>query len=826
MLHRNPYLKILTIVLLFSAIDTNAQLNPSKSTDSINVENGRRGVDTTHNPSQQLFKSYLKLSDSSLLKYNAGFNHYFITDKLNAQQAVGYMQKGYKIPDIKKIAAELDALEKQLTGSPIRIKDAEVTYNGQVNTMLLDSGRSFMYNQVIASQALNIYQLPVNISYRFQDYSTPLYPAMNTFSSDFNKDEFLAGMKKKLAGKFNPEDLAKKLPNVAEELKNTAARDLSKQINGLEGKYGSLVEKYKNQLGDLPALVSKDTKGLRQELMKNFSPADIEAKRNLYEQLQTRANNGEVVDKDLMSKLSNDMRELELINELVNTVDQQKKQWQADGLLNKIRENEQSRKVKVDELANDPSTIKKLAREKLNLSSLQKFFLNVNKLTLGQGVANQSGLSAQHYLLNGINTEFLNERNSYLGLMFGGHNDFSSLSDRMFSSFQNSASNLSSGIRLGKGDPGSAHSHLSFNLFKMGSSQNGFNTQTISPRTINVFGLDNSFNIGERGSINVEFSKSSAKYEMVQSPIDSFQQNKSVLNALYGGENFFQNLAVNIDYRNTYKSIDLDHSTYVRYVGTAYTNPGNYFLPSGGKETGTQLKKSFFKKRLQAGVRYNIREYKFSEQSDQRWINTMANMDLRWKMRRGEYIGIRYQPTKMNRVEAGNKSTINNTDRISTEVSLNKKLFHKPYRTYLSLALQNNDYTLADSGRIKSRGVLLNSFQSLQIKSYSLFFNLSYNLADNRSQYVYFNSSINSDAGISYQLLKSISASSSITYSQVKSWYEQAGIRQTFSGQIRDNISFNFYVDARMNIKEYQEFYQDLIRAEWGIRYHFKNASR
>ncbi len=742
------------------------------------------------------------------------------------QKAVSYLGSNTSFNRLNLLNNQFASIQKQLFASPLKILESEASYNGQVNSLLLDSGKSYAVNQFYISQSLSLYQIPVNVSYRFQDYATPLYPAVNNFSSDFDKEAFLASMQKKLVGKFNPEELVSDLPGTIDNAKAAAAKTFSNEISGLKSKYGDIVKKYQQQLGDPQTLITKDTKGLRQELMKNYSPGAIETKRNLFDQLQTRVNNGEQVDRALLDRLKTEISELELIDELIRKVDAQKQQWQQSGLIKKISENELAKKVKINEIANAPATIKKLAREKLNLTSIQKIFLNINKLSLGQGVANQSALSSNHYLLNGINTEFLNQGNTYLGLMFGTHNDFNSLPDRIFSNFQQASSNLSTGLKFGKGDPSGAHSHVSFNTFKIGSQQNSYGLPSVSARTVSVFGLDNRVDIGKGGYINFEVSKSTSKFEMGASPPDSFQQNKSAVNALFSGENFYQNLALNVDYQNYYKTLDLDHRMFIRYVGTAYYNPGNYFLPSGGKETGTQLKKSFFRKKLVANLRHNLREYKFSENGDQRWLNSSATVDLRWKMRRGEYLGIRYQPTKMTRSQAEIKTLMSRSNRLSAEISMNKKLFTKPYRNYLSVSFLENFYTVSDSSTIQSNAILLNSFQSYQIKTYSLFWNLSYNMADNRSQYVFFNSALNSDIGLSYAFLKTMTASSSLTYSKVKSWYEQAGLRQTLSGQLKENISFNFYIDARVNLKEYQQYYQDLIRAEWGIKYHFKQMGK
>ena len=197
-------------------------------------------------------------------------------------------------------------------------------------------------------------------------------------------------------------------------------------------------------------------------------------------------------------------------------------------------------------------------------------------------------------------------------------------------------------------------------------------------------------------------------------------------------------------------------------------------------------------------------------------------LDARWKMRKGQHIGLRYQPNRMLRIEDGAKYTATAVDRISVETNLYKKIGRLSYRNYLTLGYQSNKYVYTSSDNIYSTSLQLSSFQSIAIGNRLLYANFSYTGANNRSQYVFFNSSLNADAGCSYIVLKKITASSGLVYASVSEWYNQLGVRQTISGQLSEKFSVNMYVDVKKNIRANQSSWNEPVRADISLRYMFK----
>ena len=216
-----------------------------------------------------------------------------------------------------------------------------------------------------------------------------------------------------------------------------------------------------------------------------------------------------------------------------------------------------------------------------------------------------------------------------------------------------------------------------------------------------------------------------------------------------------------------------------------------------------------------------MREFNFSDEGDRVWRNFYTVMDVRMKLRKGQSVGLRYMPNKMLRIENGQKSTVTSLERLSADGTIAQRIAGIYYRNNVTLAWQKNKYVLG-SEPVLNTSLTMSSFQNITLNGKLFYLNTQYDHANNTSQFVYFNSSFLTEAGITYMLLKKISLSSSLSYNSVKGWYSQAGIKQTVSGQLNDRFNFNIYVDARKNLKLYQPLLYGLFRTDISINYLIK----
>jgi hypothetical protein len=86
---------------------------------------------------------------------------------------------------------------------------------------------------------------------------------------------------------------------------------------------------------------------------------------------------------------------------------------------------------------------------------------------------------------------------------------------------------------------------------------------------------------------------------------------------------------------------------------------------------------------------------------------------------------------------------------------------------------------------------------------------------------VFFNSTYTIEGGFTYQLNDKCSASSAVSYSGVINWYKQVGFKQTITAAITPKLDFNFYIDKKVNISKQSDYYNDLLRIDWSLKYSF-----
>jgi hypothetical protein len=175
----------------------------------------------------------------------------------------------------------------------------------------------------------------------------------------------------------------------------------------------------------------------------------------------------------------------------------------------------------------------------------------------------------------------------------------------------------------------------------------------------------------------------------------------------------------------------------------------------------------------------------------------------------------------MFRLAEGKSTVTSSIDRLSLDGNFYQKIGRIGYSNYLSITYQKNLYALSGS-YVANTSLQVNSAQNINVGKNSIFLNTNYTHSVDHSQYVFFNSSLNSDAGVSYLLFKRIMGSSGVVYSSVDSWYQQAGVRQSLSGELNGKFYISIYVDARMNLRVIQPLWTSPVRADISLRYILK----
>lgn len=711
-----------------------------------------------------------------------------------------------------------------ILNEPIKLNTAVINYESIADSSYLSYGESYFFNNLYMSSDWSVAGIPVVIGLQKQSWSDYNSNDAFRFSFEFDRENYLSQLKKKLIGKFDPSGLLKSVKNPIETILAEARKSLTNELEGLSNNYKGLLNNEVQQIKNIQNLFTTDIKSLKEKFLNQSFIKEVAQKENLLAALQQKMNNGEKINEDEFSDLQNAVIKMKGIQDLLKKIEQHKTRWEQSGLLKKIREFDLLNKANISRLLNDPSTITKLARQKLSLSSLQRLFLNVTHLNIGQNVLSLSPLSLQHFLSNGVSTGFISN-NLALTFVAGKQSDFNSILDYSFTSSPFSNNGIVKAIRIQSGTGTKSTTNLSVSSFSQ--SMSGLINQ-VNPsvlRQILVTTISNQFSIGERGMVNVELSRSATQYNQTGSNADSALQEKNNLSRIFSAENFMANTAISLKYADEYTEQGLAYNVGFSKTANGYTNPGNSYLSTGTTEFGMGVRKSFLKNKILLSFRGNARVYKYNDKLDASWRNSNMMLDAKWKMKKGQYIAIRYQPVKMSRMESRHKTPVSSVERVSAEANIYKKFGKIMYRNFFSLSGQKNRYTIERNTAIKNNSLTVSSFQHILIGKRMLYVNINYTHANNSTQYVFLNSSFYTEAGYTYQLHKNITASSGFVYNNTDSWYRQAGIRQTVSGQLGEKFSVNVYVDLKKNLMVIQPLWNEPVRADISLRYILKSKN-
>jgi hypothetical protein len=718
-------------------------------------------------------------------------------------------------------------IEKMNSG--INLRYAETNYMVLSDTSYLGGAKYYNGNLNLNTE-WTFLGIPVSFSFNNQYFSDVSNQVQNNFSFRFDKDGYLGQLKKRIADKSDPANIINDLTDPLADIKQQAEQLFHSDLSDIDSRYGGMLDKEINSiLSGTSSVFLIDEKALRQKWMNVKFIRQVTHDEALLSSLLQKVNKGDKVNPDDISSLKNSVLRYKALQELLQKVEQHKAKWEKSGMLKKIKDFELLKKIRVEELVNDPSFIRKQAKQHLSLKGLQRFFLSMNKLNIGQDALSLSPMSFNHFLSNGFNTEFITGKGRTLMLMAGKQRDFNSILDYGFENSIFSDNGQMKALRIGMAKTKVSSSHVSVSSFAQSSGMNstGFSFNPANMiRQVLVTTISNNLSLGKTGNISVDLSRSATAYQGDNRTSDTVLDTKNNFSRIFSAENFMANTAFSFNYSDENPENGLSYQVNFSKVANGYDNPGNSFLTNGSLEAGGRIRKQFLKNKLQASLRTNIREYKFNDELDRRWRSLFFVLDAKWKLKKGQFVSLRYQPNRMLRIEDGVKSKASSIDRVSVETNIYKKIARTDYRHLLSLTYFKNMYALTALENVSAVSLQVNSNQNILLGKNILSANCSYTYSDNQSQYVFFNSSFSSDISYSINLFRSISSSSGIVYSSVNNWYQQAGFRQSLNGEINKKFYISLFVDARKNLKLSQPLWADPIRVDLNVRYIIDNNRR
>jgi hypothetical protein len=728
------------------------------------------------------------------------------------------LQKLKEITDRDHLVNLIRDFNNSIFKKPLLLKNSELYYSNQLMPSITDTAHSYFYQDLSFSASATISGVPFAFQIHHQRFLDPFRIQENrsVVTTKFDRQAYMTKLRSHIP-EFNIGLSSLPTANIWKLAYEKGENLLKKEVAVILEKYhvgGSEWLEYNMQ-----NILQKDLQLFSGQILNPQYLQQINDAKAVYDQLQLQIKSGIAIDTNSFKNARKLIESHKAFSEVVAKVQEYKQKWEGSGFVQKLKEMDWQHMAKMKQLTANPSLLFKEAEKYAKFSGFQKLLIKFNQLNLGQSGTDQSKLTFNNFIANGITGDLMSKKNQYFSFIAGRQKDMVSLFDTQFGNPATNFENNVVGITMGKGKRSGSHNHFSMSYFKQ--QQTNVHSFTISPpsRTSFTTTFNNRIDFSKNSYIETEISKSAGGYQNEVSAVDSSRVSNAYFKNILSANSITDNLAFSVMYVGEYEEIGLQQRVHFRSTDNGYHNPGSPLLTRGATEAGLDLRKSFLKQKVSFAVKYDFRQFNFSEQYDRKWQNHSYFIDGKIKLDKGQSVSFRYQPTKFVRIEDGIRANSNATEQLSANVNFRTKFFKRTYTNILGLMYQKSSFLNMGGMNESATSLLVTSLQAISIGSQLLSLNFLYNHGNNNTGIVFLNSSFNCDGGISYILFKRISGSTSAGYNSVKNWYQQLSLRQSLSGQIGSKCQFSLFVDARRNIKLYQPLLYNLTRGELSFSY-------
>lgn len=430
------------------------------------------------------------------------------------------------------------------------------------------------------------------------------------------------------------------------------------------------------------------------------------------------------------------------------------------------------------------------AKELLPLNFVQRLFLHAKDFNIGNIAANGSRGGVEDLFMTGVQGSFL-VNNKFLMAGIGQRRDGGYLKDMGFTGSVAPATYGMQFLQVGKGDIDQAHSHVSMVNARSKSGQSrGFNAQQLS-RNIFVGAFSEQVSLGEYGSIAAHLSKSNNEFNNSAAGKDAALTSKTAAFTLFN--DFWSTLSVGLDYKGQVDAFQLKHRVYISYAGLGYSNPASPGASRGTIRYGIDIKRSWYKNRVQAGFRADMQDIRASSVSGSKWKNSRFAFDTRIRLKKHFSLSAHLAQTQMKGIFDKSSGTGYLSRQLSLTSQVGGRLFSMPQNSHITLGLQQMDVM-----PLRSLLLSFNVNQSLVISKNILSVSIFYN-RDIKDNALYGNL-FTAESGCTYQLWKQVTCSSGFTYLDNKNIVRQIGVKQTLGAMLLRKLNMNLYVDCRTHL--------------------------
>ncbi len=710
---------------------------------------------------------------------------------------------------------------KPVTFNPLNV---EVDYNYFQDTSGLGLG---VFNSMqgtfgyIIEGGMTLAGMPFNINIRENNGINTLNytPFQNFYQFNFDHQQYLESLRSKLMEKINPEALMNSALTRVNSIRNNYEQQLRGEVSRMQGEFS---REYQSAIV-LPAnatnLSTSDMGALRTQLLPGTALDKYQKDMvRLQDMIRNKDPKSLATDTNYMQTLA-DVKRYETTEKIYGKITVWKNRFEDNALVRELRSQSSFSPGAIKSYLSDPANLGKVLDDQASLSTIQKLFVNISRLDLGQNSVQSGELAMQNVINTGINTEFKNKSTS-VGVIYGKNNSVNNWQQAgLTSPITNEYTNLT-GFKLGTGTGSPIDQSISFNFFHFnnaaGATGEGSSYLPMAPHQDGVISLHSGLQLGSQHTITVDVSKSFGSFQQ-NSTVDSTTGKPSPNGSLFNNAGK-ANYAGILNYTGELLKTDL--KVYIKKVGLGYNNPGNALLRSGESQLGIGLARKFWQQKLTVKYDGDYRKQVFDPSGNYSYAAFSNKLQVKFKLNRNDRVGFTYQRSDYHSDFYGQVSTGGANSRLQLDGNYHFMAGRKKILNTITLSRQEMTIPLTTGGSYTNASFLITNTSSVMLNKNLLSLTILSNQSDNKSYY--FNTSLfSSEATYSYTCAGSVRMSSGLGYYANSGWNKQVGIRQQVSAAVK-NINMDMQVGYKKAIQITQAALANQLFVSATMHYTFK----
>ncbi|MFT3827195.1 MAG: hypothetical protein QM731_24930 [Chitinophagaceae bacterium] len=649
------------------------------------------------------------------------------------------------------------------------------------------------------------------------------YPSFDKLTKfNFDHKQYLENIKKKVMDKIDPNVVVAYTMSRINAIKDSYEQQLKGELQQINEEFSKQYHSSLSFPAGVTDLSKTDLATLKGTLLSQVG-ADKYQQSAL--RLQEALKNGDVADLGKDSLLTADMatvKKMEVLEKAYQKIVGWKDKFENNKLVKELKSHLPFTPGNYKSFLDNPGNLQKIVGEYANLGPLQRLFMNMNQLKLGQNAVNNNDFDLKNVINSGIQAEFKN-KTATVGFLYGkNQNPNNWLQGGLSSAVTNEYSNVT-GFKVGTGSGSPIEQSISVNLFEFKNFDLTGHDPALQAdyfsmplRRDATISLHSAANFSSKHKLSVDVSKSIGSYvNNMTSDSNGYKTNayRNVLNNK-GQSNYAAMVEYDGELLNTAVSVTF------KTVGLGYNNPGNTLLRSGETQVGIGLGKSLLKKQLQ--IRYNIdyRRQVFDPLKIYKYISWNNKVQLGYKISRGYRVGLTYQRSDFQSklFADGNSSGVN--ERLQVDGSYVYRIAGKKVNSNASISRQHLVVPSLVGQNYTSNSLMLMHSAVTVLHKNPLSLLVLMNVSDNKD-YLFNTSMFTAETGYSYALTTNVRLSNSIGYYSNSGWNKQVGIRQQVSTTLFQKLSMDVDVSYKKAVEMIRPELANQLFITAGMHYSF-----